>query len=92
MIKDYFFKIVKLVKNEGFDIMVNTNARMLSNPLFCRRLYSMGVRTISVPIYSKKPEIHDRITKVEGSLRQALQGISNWKELWGECGNKNSII
>lgn len=83
-IEPSFFKIIKLVKDEGFDVTVNTNARMLSNPLFCRRLYSMGVRTISVPIYSKRQEIHDRITKVEGSLRQALQGISNWKELGGD--------
>lgn len=83
-IEPLLFEILELVKKEDMEIKLKTNARMLSNPFFCRRVYSAGVRTISVPIFSNKPAVHDKVTKVNGSLNQSLRGIDNWKKIGGE--------
>ena len=78
------FKIIQFIKNEGLDVKLNSNARMFSYELFCKKLYNVGLRVVSVPIFSDKPEIHDKVTKVTGSLNQTLQGINNWKKLGGD--------
>jgi radical SAM protein with 4Fe4S-binding SPASM domain len=39
------------------------------------RLRDLGVESIQVSIYSHRPEVHDRITKVPGSLRRSITAI-----------------
>jgi len=78
------FEIIKLIKGEGLNLKLNTNARIFSYPAFCEEIYNTGLRTISVPIYSDKPKIHDNVTKVQGSLEQAIIGINNWEKLGGK--------
>ena len=77
-------KIIQFIKDNGLDIELNSNARMFSYKVFCKRLYDAGLRTISVPIFSNRQEIHDNITKVPGSLDQTLHGINNWKDVEGD--------
>jgi len=82
MCKD-LLKVIRLINDEGLDITLRTNARTLSYLIFCKKLFDMGVRKISVPIYSNNPDVHDEVTKVRGSFDQTMTGINNWKSLGG---------
>ena len=75
---------IELICNEGLEVKLNTNARILSYISFCQKLYEAGLRKISVPIYSYNPDDHDAITRVPGSFKNALAGIGNWKKIGGE--------
>lgn len=50
-------------------IKLKTNA-VLIREAQAARLRDLGVESIQVSIYSHRPEVHDAITKVPGSLRR----------------------
>lgn len=79
----YLFEVIDLIQKNMMDIVLHTNARMLSYWNYAQKLFQTGVRTISVPIYNNDAIEHDNITKSKGSFEQAINGINNWKELGG---------
>jgi AdoMet-dependent heme synthase len=40
-----------------------------------RRMRELGVEQIQISVYSHRPEVHDRITKLPGSLRRTIQAV-----------------
>ena len=48
---------------------------MLIREAQAARLRDLGVESIQVSIYSHRPEVHDAITKVPGSLRRSIKAI-----------------
>ena len=44
------------------------------------RLCELGVQSVQVSIYSHRPEVHDAITKLPGSLKRSLAGIRLLRE------------
>lgn len=86
------FEIVEYIKNQGLEVKLNTNARALSIPSFCEKMYNAGVRIISVKLYSHELEVHDKITKVPKSFEQTIRGINNWKRLGGEVEIKTVLF
>lgn len=55
-------------------IKLKTNA-VLIREAQAARLRDLGVESIQVSIYSHRPEVHDAITKVPGSLRRSINAI-----------------
>ena len=69
-----FFEILECARNLTFCVKLKTNA-VLIREAQAARLRELGVESIQVSIYSHRPEVHDAITKVPGSLRRSIDAI-----------------
>src|ERR1700726_3423537 len=69
-----FFEILECARALTFCIKLKTNA-VLIREAQAARIRDLGVESIQVSIYSHRPEVHDAITKVPGSLRRSLNAI-----------------
>jgi radical SAM protein with 4Fe4S-binding SPASM domain len=69
-----FFEILECARALTFCIKLKTNA-VLIREAQAARLRDLGVESIQVSIYSHRPEVHDAITKVKGSLRRSIDAI-----------------
>jgi radical SAM protein with 4Fe4S-binding SPASM domain len=74
-----FYEILEFAHSKSFCIKLKTNA-ILIRPEDARRIRSLGVDSVQVSIYSHRPEVHDEITKVRGSLKRSLEGIRLLRE------------
>jgi AdoMet-dependent heme synthase len=69
-----FFEILEYARDLTFCIKLKTNA-VLIREAQAARLRDLGVESIQISIYSHRPEVHDAITKVPGSLRRSINAI-----------------
>jgi MoaA/NifB/PqqE/SkfB family radical SAM enzyme len=69
-----FFEIVEHARALLFDVKIKTNAFMIREKE-ADRIRDLGVRSVQVSIYSHRPEVHDAITKLPGSLKRSIAGI-----------------
>src|SRR4030095_6741554 len=53
---------------------MKTNGAMIREPQ-ARRLRELGVENIQISVYSHRPEVHDAITKLPGSLKRTINAI-----------------
>src|SRR5882672_5137132 len=73
------FEILEHARDLTFCIKLKTNA-VLIREAQAARLRDLGVESIQVSIYSHRPEVHDAITKVPGSLRRSVNAIRFLKQ------------
>jgi AdoMet-dependent heme synthase len=69
-----FFEILEYARALTFCIKLKTNA-VLIREVQAARLRDLGVESIQISIYSHRPEVHDAITKVPGSLRRSIDAV-----------------
>jgi radical SAM protein with 4Fe4S-binding SPASM domain len=69
-----FFQILQLARDSGFCIKLKTNA-VLVGEREAQRIRELGVESVQISIYSHRPEVHDAITLVRGSLQRSIDGI-----------------
>ena len=69
-----FFEILEYARMRGFCVKLKTNA-VLIREKEAERIRDLGVESIQISIYSHRPEVHDAITKVPGSLRRSIKAI-----------------
>lgn len=69
-----FFDILEYARELTFCVKLKTNA-VLIREAQAARLRDLAVQSIQVSIYSHRPEVHDAITKVPGSLRRSINAI-----------------
>jgi len=69
-----FFEIVEHARRLTFCVKLKTNA-LLIGEREAARLRDLAVQEIQVSIYSHRPEVHDAITLVPGSLNRSLSAI-----------------
>lgn len=74
MMRRDFFEILEHARLRTFCIKLKTNAVMIHDRE-AERIRELGVETIQISIYSHRPEVHDAITKLPGSLRKSIDGI-----------------
>jgi len=74
-----FFRILEYARSLLFCVKVKTNAFMIREKE-ADRLAELGVEGVQVSIYSHRPEVHDAITKLPGSLKRSLEGIRLLRE------------
>jgi radical SAM protein with 4Fe4S-binding SPASM domain len=81
-----FFRILEYARRLLFCVKVKTNAFMIREKE-ADRLLDLAIQSVQISIYSHRPEVHDAITKLPGSLNRSLAGI----RLLRERGMKTTI-
>ena len=74
-----FFELLEHARSLLFSVKVKTNAIMIGEKE-ADRLGELGLHGVQVSVYSHRPEVHDRITKVPGSLERTLAGARLLRE------------
>jgi AdoMet-dependent heme synthase len=69
-----FFELLEYARHLTFCVKLKTNA-VLIREREAARLRDLGVESIQISIYSHRPEVHDAITLVPGSLKRSLAAI-----------------
>jgi len=70
-----FFEILEYARRElFFCVKLKTNAILIKEQE-AARIRDIGVESIQISIYSHRPEIHDAITLVPGSLKRSLDAV-----------------
>jgi AdoMet-dependent heme synthase len=69
-----FFELLEYARARTFSVKLKTNA-VLIREKEAARFRSLGVEYVQVSIYSHRPEVHDAITKMPGSLEQSIRGM-----------------
>ncbi len=74
LLRKDFFEILEYARKLTFCVKLKTNA-ILIRAAEAERIRSLSVDSVQVSIYSHRPEVHDAITKVPGSLKRSLDAI-----------------
>ena len=74
LLRKDFFEILEYARALLFSVKLKTNAVMIRERQ-AERIRSLGVQSVQISIYSHRPEVHDAITKVPGSLKRSLRAI-----------------
>jgi radical SAM protein with 4Fe4S-binding SPASM domain len=74
MMRRDFFEILEHARLRTFCVKIKTNG-VLIREKEAARLRELGVESVQISIYSHRPEVHDAITKMPGSLRQSLDAV-----------------
>jgi len=69
-----FFEIVETARRLLFNVKLKTNGVMIREPE-ARRIRELGVEQVQISVYSHRPEVHDAITKLPGSLKRTVEAI-----------------
>jgi radical SAM protein with 4Fe4S-binding SPASM domain len=69
-----FFDLLEHARRLMFCVKLKTNA-VLIREHEAARIRDLGVESIQVSIYSHRPEVHDAITLIPGSLKRSLDAI-----------------
>ena len=67
------FEIIELARALMFSVKLKTNAVMI-RPADAERIAGLNVESVQISVYSHRPEVHDGITKLPGSLKRTLEG------------------
>lgn len=73
MMRRDFFEILEYARRLMFCVKLKTNGVMIRDEE-ARRIADLAVDSVQISIYSHKPEVHDAITKLPGSLRRSVDG------------------
>jgi AdoMet-dependent heme synthase len=74
MMRRDFFEILEHARKKTFCIKLKTNG-ILIREKEAERIKALGVQSVQVSIYSHRPEVHDAITKLPGSLSDSIEAI-----------------
>jgi AdoMet-dependent heme synthase len=70
-----FFEILEYARHRlSFCVKLKTNA-VLIREREAARIRELGVESVQISIYSHRPQVHDAITLVPGSLKRSLDAI-----------------
>jgi AdoMet-dependent heme synthase len=69
-----FFEILERARQLRFNVKIKTNGVMIHEKEAARFL-RLGVEQIQISVYSHRPEVHDAITKLPGSLKRTIRAI-----------------
>src|SRR5271156_7022942 len=67
LVRQDCFELIEYARALGFNVKLKTNA-ILIGEREAKRLRALGVEQIQINVYSHRPDVHDGITKVQGSL------------------------
>ena len=74
LLRKDFFEILEYARALRFCVKLKTNAVLIGERQ-ARRIRELGVDSIQISVYSHRPEVHDVITKVPGSLNRSVQAV-----------------
>jgi len=68
------FAILEYARALRFNVKLKTNAVMIGASE-AARIRKLGIEQVQISLYSHRPEVHDAITKLPGSLRRTTEAI-----------------
>ena len=74
MLRKDFFEVLEYARQLMFCVKLKTNA-VLIREAEAARIRDLGVESVQISIYSHRPEVHDAITLVPGSLQRSISAI-----------------
>ena len=74
-----FLPIVAAARERGFSVTVFTTGTLLT-PETARALAELHPLSVEVSIYSARPDVHDRVTRIPGSHARSLRALRLLKE------------
>jgi AdoMet-dependent heme synthase len=74
MLRKDIFAIIRRARELTFNVKLKTNALLIKEKE-AALIRTLGVDSIQVSVYSHRPEVHDAITKVPGSLKRTIAAI-----------------
>ena len=74
LLRKDLFDIIRHARDLTFHVKLKTNA-ILIREKEAALIRELGVGSIQISIYSHRPEIHDAITKIHGSLSRSIAAI-----------------
>jgi MoaA/NifB/PqqE/SkfB family radical SAM enzyme len=74
-----FLEIVALARSRGFSVTVFTTGTLLT-PERAAELADLHPLSVEVSIYSARPEVHDRVTRIPGSHARSLRALRLLRE------------
>lgn len=81
ILKEDFIKVLETCKTylPNTEFLVLTNGRVFSVGNYTEKISKVTPNNIrfAIPIYASQSKLHDEITRVQGSFKQALTGIYN---------------
>jgi len=69
--------LISYAQRKGLVTGLVTNGRKLRDKHYLHRLVSAGLDSIQITLESPDPETHDKITGVNGSWKETVEGIKN---------------
>jgi radical SAM protein with 4Fe4S-binding SPASM domain len=69
-----FFELLEHARRLMFCVKLKTNALMIRERE-AARIRDLGVESVQISIYSHRPEVHDGITLIPGSLKRSINAI-----------------
>src|SRR5579864_6852473 len=69
-----FLELVEYARRLTFNVKIKTNGVMI-HEAEAKRLRELGVEQVQLSVYSHRPEVHDAITKLPGSLKRTIGSI-----------------
>ncbi len=88
-IRPDFWDIVKLAKQLGYKIMLQSNGRAFAKADFAQHLIDCrGIINFCIALHGPNAQIHDRITQRDGSYEETIQGLKNIHQLGFNFGGK----
>jgi len=84
-IRKDIFELINYVKEKGIkERRVTTNGRLFSYEKFTNKIVDSGLTGAIFSIHAPNAELHDYLTQVKGSFKQAVQGLKNLREFSSE--------
>jgi len=74
LLRKDFFEILEYARALLFGVTLKTNAILIGEKE-AKRIRDLDVEKVQISIYSHRPEVHDAITKVRGSLKRSVDAI-----------------
>jgi AdoMet-dependent heme synthase len=74
-----FLSVVGAARERGFSVTVFTTGTLLT-PEVASELAALHPLSVEVSIYSARPEVHDRVTRIPGSHARSLRALRLLKE------------
>jgi AdoMet-dependent heme synthase len=75
LLRKDFFPLLRRARELSFNVKVKTNGILIKEKE-AALLREFGVDQVQLSVYSHRPEVHDAITKVHGSLKRTVAAIS----------------
>jgi AdoMet-dependent heme synthase len=74
LMRQDFFELLEYARGLRFNVRIKTNGVMIRKQE-ARRMVELGVEQVQISIYSHRPEVHDAITKLPGSLKRSVEAV-----------------
>ncbi len=81
------FDMIRYCKDININVKMITNAQLLSNEDFYKKIIDSGISTIHISTYSHKKEIHDKITRKKDSYDNLIKALKNITKISNTTNN-----